>query len=169
MQTYYALVHQDRDSAFGISFPDVPYCFSAADEENDVVKHAQEALALYAADMTELPMARSLQEIRLIPDVKADLKDGAFLIAVPLIAMDHKARYNLMLDTALVAGIDSIAKAVGVSRSEFISHTMRQRLESEMGAVVVGRAKDRSRKKKRTTDTRAKLATSATPLKVNKK
>ena len=98
MQTYYAIVHLEDDSAFGISFPDVPGCFSAADDENDVVKHAQEALALYAADLEVLPMARPLHDLRLDAEVRQDLADGAFLIAVPLIAMDHKARYNLMLE-----------------------------------------------------------------------
>jgi predicted RNase H-like HicB family nuclease len=137
MQTFYALVHQEGDSAFGISFPDVPNSFSAADQEDDVLKHAQEALSLYAADVTTLPRARSLHDIRLDPDVRNDLRDGAFLIAVPLITLDHKARFNVMMDTGLVAGIDSVARAAGVSRSEFISHTLRQRLEAEIGAVVV--------------------------------
>jgi hypothetical protein len=80
---------------------------------------------------------RPMRDIRLDPDVRNDLRDGAFLIAVPLITLDHKARFNVMMDTGLVAGIDSVAKAAGVSRSEFISHTLRQRLEAEIGAVVV--------------------------------
>jgi predicted RNase H-like HicB family nuclease len=144
MQLYYAIVHQEEESAFGISFPDLPGCFSAADDENEVVKQAQEALSLYAAGLDVLPMARSLQQLRLDAEVQADLADGAFLISVPLIAMDHKARYNLMLDSALVAGIDTIAKTVGISRSEFVSDTMQKRLEEEVGAVIVKSAVGRS-------------------------
>jgi predicted RNase H-like HicB family nuclease len=149
MKTFYALVHQDDDSAFGISFPDVPACFAAADEENEVVKYAQEALSLYATGLDVLPSARSLQEIRRDPEVQADLSQGAFIIAVQLITMDHKARYNLMLDAGLVAGIDSVAKTIGVSRSEFISHTMQQRLEHELGTVIVRRAKGGSKRQLR--------------------
>jgi len=144
MQTYFAIVHQEDDSAFGISFPDVPGCFSAADNENDVLKNAQEALALYVAGLAELPLARSLHNLRLDAEVRADLADGAFLIAVPLIAMDHKARYNLMLDTALVAGIDNVARTVGISRSEFVSDTLQRRLEAEVGTVVLKRTGGRS-------------------------
>jgi predicted RNase H-like HicB family nuclease len=142
MQTYYALVHQDGDSAFGISFPDVPHCFSAADDEDAVMRNAQEALALYIGDLTELPAARSLHELRLDSEVRADLEAGAFIIAVPLIVLDHKARFNLMLDTALVAGVDDIAKAIGVSRSEFISQTVRTRLETDVGAIVLKKTSD---------------------------
>ena len=77
MQTYFAIVHQEDDSAFGISFPDVPGCFSAADDENDVLKNAQEALALFVAGLAELPLARSLHDLRLDAEVRADLADGA--------------------------------------------------------------------------------------------
>ena len=44
MRTYFALVDKDPDSAFGIRFPDIPGCFSAADSANDVVPNATEAL-----------------------------------------------------------------------------------------------------------------------------
>ena len=37
MNTYFALVHKDAGSAYGISFPDLPGCFSAADEDAEVV------------------------------------------------------------------------------------------------------------------------------------
>ena len=136
MRVYYAIVHKDPDSAFGISFPDLPGCFSAADDEDDMLHQAQVALALYASDPVNLPSARSIQELRKDKDVQRDIKDGAFFIAVPFIAMDRKARFNLMLDSSLVAGVDKVAKAAGVSRSEFVSHTLEQRLNAETGVVV---------------------------------
>lgn len=166
MQTYYALVHQETGSAFGISFPDVPGCFSAADEENDVLRNAQEALSLYLADATEVPVARSFRVLRQDPAVKADLADGAFIIAVPLIAMDHKARFNLTLDTSLVAGIDSVARTVGVSRSEFVSHTMQQRLEAEVGAVVLHKV---ARRRARGIEQKRPAAKTTPPRKGQKK
>ena len=52
MPTYFALVEKDTDSAFGISFPDVPGCFSAADEADDVLRNAIEALELHLEDDT---------------------------------------------------------------------------------------------------------------------
>lgn len=136
MQVYYAIVHKDPDSAFGISFPDLPGCFSAADEEDDVLQCAQEALALFAGDLSDLPTARSFQSLNKDEDVRRDLKDGAFVIAVPYIAVERKERFNLMLDSALVSGVDTVARAAGVSRSEFVSQTLKQRLRTETGAVI---------------------------------
>ena len=40
-----ALVHKDKSSAFGVQFPDVPGCFSAAGDMDDLVANAMEALA----------------------------------------------------------------------------------------------------------------------------
>jgi predicted RNase H-like HicB family nuclease len=49
-----ALVHKDSDSAFGVQFPDLLGCFSAADEMEDLVGNAVEALSLWAED-EEMP------------------------------------------------------------------------------------------------------------------
>ena len=141
MHLYYAIVHQDGDSAFGISFPDVPGCFSAADEEGDILMSAQEALSLFASDLQTLPTARSIQQLRGDPDVRHDLDSGAFIVAVPLISFDHKARYNLMLDTSIVAVVDRVANAIGVSRSEFVAQTLERRLKSESGITIGGGAR----------------------------
>ncbi len=140
MLVYYAIVHKDSDSAFGISFPDIPGCFSAADEEDDMLFQAQEALALYASNPEALPQARSIQDLKNDVEVQRDLMAGAFFIAVPFIAMDRKGRFNLMLDTSLVASVDRLANAVGVSRSEFVSRTLEHHLKYETGAVVLSRS-----------------------------
>jgi HicB_like antitoxin of bacterial toxin-antitoxin system len=46
MTHYIALVHKDTDSAFGVQFPDVIGCFWAADNMDDLVANAMEALSL---------------------------------------------------------------------------------------------------------------------------
>ena len=50
MTYYIGLVHKEKDSAFGVQFPDVPGCFSAADDMDHVVSNATEALSLWAED-----------------------------------------------------------------------------------------------------------------------
>jgi predicted RNase H-like HicB family nuclease len=50
MKTFIALVHKDEDSAWGVSFPDLPGCFSAADTLADVLPQAGEALELWFED-----------------------------------------------------------------------------------------------------------------------
>jgi len=139
MKTYFAIVQKETDSAYGISFPDLPGCFSAADDEQDIYAQAQSALALYARGEDALPAARSISALHQDQEVQADLAEGAFLIGVPLIVAERKARYNVMLEPSLVKGIDKAAKAAGVSRSEFVSRAVGWCLETQAGAVLVTR------------------------------
>jgi predicted RNase H-like HicB family nuclease len=44
---YRAVLAKDADSAFGVHFPDLPGCFSAADRIEDVFANATEALAIW--------------------------------------------------------------------------------------------------------------------------
>ncbi|PTW62049.1 HicB-like antitoxin of HicAB toxin-antitoxin system [Breoghania corrubedonensis] len=114
MQLYFALVHQDEGSAFGIQFPDLPGCFSAADSEEDLITNAQEALALYLEDEAA-PQARSVIEINNDPEVKAELAKGAFLIAVPWLTLSGRTKKaNITLDAGL---LDAIEEADALSLS----------------------------------------------------
>lgn len=86
---YVAVVHKDAGSAYGVHFPDVPGCFSAADDKQGVVDQAHEALALYFED--EKPIKpRDLDAIRASGDVDQDLADGAILVLVPLTGPKQK-------------------------------------------------------------------------------
>lgn len=136
MRSFVAIVHHETGSAYGISFPDLPGCFAAADDESEIYHAAQEALSLYAGD-SELPTApRSLKAILRDPEIAADLRGGAVLLSVPLIVAERKIRVNLMIDPDLLRAIDDTANAVGLSRSEFVSQSMSRRLIDEIGAVI---------------------------------
>lgn len=143
MLTFYAIVHKDADSAFGVTFPDLPGCFSASDTEAEIYANAQEALALYLEDASDIPEPRSIEDLRREPDIRADLAAGAFVIGVPLVFSARKERFNLMLDRAQVESVDEIARTVGVSRSEFVSRAIEMRLTEEVGAAVLRRAAPR--------------------------
>ncbi len=87
MTHYIALVHKDTDSAFGVQFPDVPGCYSAADDMADLICNATEALSLWGED-APMPKARSIDALKRDKSIKRDLAEGAFLLSVPL---DHRA------------------------------------------------------------------------------
>ncbi len=137
MKTYIALVHQELNSALGISFPDLPGCFSAADTEDEIFAQAQLAIALYASDDAELAAPRSMSQLRRAPEIRQELADGAILIAVPVVRIDRKSRYNLMLSSGVVKGVDATARALGISRSEFVSEAVVARLRDEVGTVFL--------------------------------
>jgi predicted RNase H-like HicB family nuclease len=142
MKIFYGLVHKDEESAFGITFPDAPGCFSAADEEADLLTNAQEALSLYV-DGEAVPRTRTIAQLLRDPSVSAEIASGAFLLAVPLIESRRKARFNLMLDEELVTNMDRVAKVSGVSRSEFVALAVQSQLSSEVNAVFSRKSKGR--------------------------
>jgi len=87
MKTFIALVHKEADSAWGVSFPDLPGCFSAADEMDELFAMAEEALSLWTEGMAEegnpIPPTRDLSEISKDPEWEESLAESVFLIAVP--------------------------------------------------------------------------------------
>jgi predicted RNase H-like HicB family nuclease len=83
---YIGLVHKDPDSCYGMSFPDAPGCFSAADAASEIYPMAREALSLWLDGMIEdrlpLPAVRTVEEIKHDPDWSESLRDAAFVIGV---------------------------------------------------------------------------------------
>lgn len=129
MQSYFAVVDKESDSAWGLWFPDVEGCFSAADEECDILKNALEALSLHL-DGIEAPVGRSIDQISRDPDVAEALKAGAYLLAVPFVTLHHRSvRINLSLDAGIVSAIDAAAAMRGLTRSAFVAEASRNEIE----------------------------------------
>ncbi len=128
MRHYIGVVHQDGDSAFGVHFPDVPGCFSAADQLDDLLAHASEALALHL-EGEALPDARPLEAVREDADVARDLMEGAFLLAVPVIRLSGRTtKANITMDAGLLAAVDATARARGLTRSAFLADLARREI-----------------------------------------
>lgn len=128
MRHFIGIVHKDQDSAYGVQFPDVPGCFSAADDLDGLVASASEALALW---FEEEPMVepRSLEALREDEAVRAALGEGAFLMAVPLIRLTGRTvKANLTMDAGLLQAMDAAAKARGMTRSAFIADAVRREI-----------------------------------------
>jgi predicted RNase H-like HicB family nuclease len=87
MKPYVAIVHKDPDSAYGMTFPDAPGCFSAADELDDVFDMATEALELWAEGVIDeglpFPETRDLLDIKADPAWTEAFSDAVLVIAVP--------------------------------------------------------------------------------------
>ena len=119
MNTYLALVHKDEGSAYGVSFPDLPGCFSAADDFNTIIPTAAEALDLWF-ETEPFVEPRSIEEVR--HEVAADLADGAFLVAVPYVRRSTKqVRVNISMDAGTLDAIDTAAGQMRLTRSSFLA------------------------------------------------
>ena len=128
MTYFYAVVHKQEDSAFGVHFPDLPGCFSAADDVEQLVSNACEALELWFEDADENIAPSSLEDVRNV--AAADLAEGAFLVAVPYIRRTgRQVRANISLDRGMLEAIDRAASERNLTRSAFLADAARNEIE----------------------------------------
>lgn len=84
---YIALVHKDKGTSYGVSFPDVPGCISAGDTFEEAIDNASVALAghlaVMEADGDPIPNARSLEELKQDAEFVEDSADAVIAFVVP--------------------------------------------------------------------------------------
>ncbi len=128
---FVAVIDKDPDSAFGIRFPEVPGCFSAADRLDDILPNAIEALALYLED-GEAGEARGLEAVR--EEAAGDIAAGAFLMLVPHVPERRRTvRVNLSLDKGLLDTLDEAARMRGMTRSAFVAKAAAREIRDPAG------------------------------------
>jgi predicted RNase H-like HicB family nuclease len=129
---YIAFIHKDPNSAYGVSFPDLPGCISAGDTLDEAARNAVEALAghieLMEADGDAVPQPRLLEDITSDPTLTED-REGAVFVAIPLVRdLGSTTRINVSLDLGLLEAIDGEARSRGQTRSAFIASAVRKEL-----------------------------------------
>lgn len=130
MKHFIALVHKEKDSAYGVTFPDLPDVFSAADREVDLTANAVEAIRLWAEDQS-VPAPSSHGEIMSREDIREELAQGAFLMRVPFIEDSTRiVRANVTFDKGMLEAIDTIARERGLTRSAFLASCARKEIEA---------------------------------------
>lgn len=119
MTHYIGVVHKDGDSSYGISFPDLPGCFSAGEDLVELERNAIEAIELYFDDLdpADFP-ARDMNRIVADGLVEAD---NHMLMAIPFVRSGGRAvRVNVSIDAHTLAAIDAAARRRKLSRSAFL-------------------------------------------------
>jgi predicted RNase H-like HicB family nuclease len=118
---YAAYVHPgDSQHAHGVTLPDFPGCFSAADEWEDIPEKIEEALELYfEGEDLEIPPPTPLGELQ----QNSDYADGVWLLLdLDLTRLRPKAkRINVTLPEPLLDRIDEYARAHRMTRSGFLA------------------------------------------------
>lgn len=128
---YPVYVHPGDDShAHGVTIPDFPGCFSAADSWDELPRMVQEAVELYCGgeDLT-VPAPSSLD--LLMQDER--YRDGVWLMVdIDLSRLNPKAvRLNISLPEKLLKRIDDEALSRHMSRSAFLAMAAQSALENE--------------------------------------
>ncbi|MBX3576444.1 MAG: type II toxin-antitoxin system HicB family antitoxin [Rhizobiaceae bacterium] len=129
---YIAFIHKDPDSAYGVSFPDIPGCFSAGDTIDEAVRNAVDALSghvgMLEADGDPVPAPRDFDAIMNDPELEED-RDGAMTTVVPLVRdRGSTTRINVSLDLGLLEAIDAAARDRGQTRSAFLASAARREI-----------------------------------------
>jgi predicted RNase H-like HicB family nuclease len=127
-QLYIALIHKDRGSDFGVSFPDFPGCVTAGTTVEEAFSMAKEALAGHIEMMIEEGLEIPLPPVDPIAAVSRHAKrgDGAPIL-VPATLDDRAMRVNITLPARLLRRID----ARTTNRSGFLAEAATAKLATE--------------------------------------
>lgn len=128
MRSYIALVHKDAGSDFGVSFPDLPGCITAAATLDGAREMAREALALHLDGLLEdgdaLPEPLSLEAVM----ANRENRDGVAILVDAPIAPGRAICVNITLPEDILVEIDRHAKAEGLTRSGFLARAAKREL-----------------------------------------
>jgi predicted RNase H-like HicB family nuclease len=129
MATYIALLRKEKDSDFGIDFPDFPGCITAGKTLEEAHKSAAEALRFHIKGMIEdgdpIPEPRSLDDIMADP---ANAGAVPFLVAV---ADAKTKRVNITMPESELEAIDAYARQHKMSRSAFLLEAAKKAMTSD--------------------------------------
>ena len=115
---YVAVIDKDPGSAYGIQFPEVPGCFSAADSFEEIVPNAIEALSLFFEDGEPVP-PRGIEAVR--DEVAGNIAEGSVLMMIPYVQDRRRVvRVNLSLEKGFLDTLDEAARMRGMTRSAFV-------------------------------------------------
>lgn len=130
MTDYFALIHKDPQSCYGLSFPDFPGCITAGETMSEAMKNASAILGFHINSMMKdgdlIPEPSSLDAITSDPE-----NTGAIIALVSPQSPQRKAvRLNISIDSSLLNEIDVFAKKSKMTRSAFLAEAARERIRS---------------------------------------
>jgi predicted RNase H-like HicB family nuclease len=128
MLSFIAIVRKEEGACYGVEFPDFPGCFSAGDTLEEARVNAHDALkghlSMLSEDGDPIPAPSPLETLMSLPEYR---DAAAFLVSVP---DQHSVRLNISFPSALVAKVDTYAKARHMSRSAFLAMAANQAMQA---------------------------------------
>jgi predicted RNase H-like HicB family nuclease len=126
---YPVYVHKDKGSAFGVTIPDFPGAFSAADNWEDLPAKVQEAIELFCeGEVFDIPKPSAIDDLD-----GNDYQGGQWVfVDVNLDKLNPRVkRVNITLPEPLLLRLDRVVKEAGKTRSGFLSEAADEKLERE--------------------------------------
>jgi predicted RNase H-like HicB family nuclease len=126
-----ALVYRQND-AFGLSFPDLPGCVSAANSLDDLLQDGKEALDLHVegmlADGEVLPQFRSLDSLKKDETLAEDFAEAELVTLLPVDMPGRSVKVTITMEEHLLQRLNTAAERQGYTRSGFIADAVRRKL-----------------------------------------
>ena len=119
MMRFPIVIHKDEGSAYGVTVPDLPGCFSGGDTLEEALTASQEAILSHIEvllmDGHAVPKRRPIEEHR----SNEDYADGVWaLVDADVSKLSGKrVRVNITLPERVLAIVDEAAKREGETRS----------------------------------------------------
>ncbi len=129
---YPIVIYKDNDSDYGVTFPDLPGCFSAGASIEEAITNSQEAAECHIEgillDSEPIPVATSIEKHK----VNSDFKDGIWaLVEVDITKLSLKSkRVNITLPERLLNSVDYYAKKHGETRSGLLAQAVTEYMAS---------------------------------------
>jgi len=129
---YPVVIHKDENSDYGVTFPDLPGCFSAGETIEEALTNAQEAAECHIEgillDSEPIPVAATVEKHKDNPD----FKDGIWaLIDVDISRLSLKSkRVNITMPERLLNSVDYFAKKHGETRSGLLTQAVTEYMAS---------------------------------------
>lgn len=133
MTAYLALIRKDRESDYGVDFPDFPGCVTAARTLDEARTLASEVLAFHVKGMLDdgllIPLPSPLDRVD---------TDGAVVLTIEL-PEPKTVRVNLTVPSTDLAIIDSYLKGrSGESRSAFMVKGALKLIDRNLSLMALG-------------------------------
>ena len=119
---YPIVIHKDPETAYGVTVPDLPGCFSAGDTMEEALKNAVEAIECHVEGMLldeHLPLGKTIEEHATNPEYR----DGTWAIVDVDISKlgGETQRVNISMAERILAKVDAFAKLSNKTRSRLLA------------------------------------------------
>ncbi len=134
---YPVVIHKDPESAYGVTVPDLPGCFSAGDTMDDALSEVVEAIECHVegllVDGEPIPAPQPIEQHQANPDYA----DGVWaFVNVDIGKLSGKTRrVNVTLPERILTLMDKYAAEHGATRSGLIAEAALEYLASRENAA----------------------------------
>ncbi|HOP26225.1 MAG TPA: type II toxin-antitoxin system HicB family antitoxin [Candidatus Sabulitectum sp.] len=129
---YPVAIHKDENSDFGVTFPDIPGCFSAGSTIEEAIAMAQEAAECHIEgllmDSEPVPAASSIEHHKSNPDFSNCVWA---LVDIDVSKLSSRSRrVNITIPERLLNTVDQYARKHGESRSGLLAQAVAEYMAS---------------------------------------